>query len=62
MRFDNLLTDQAALAALSRGHVATILDQIHAAVSDWPRFAEAAGVAKAWRQVIDPSVRLRVLG
>ncbi len=46
---------RAHVAALGRRHglaereIAAVIDAVRAAVSDWPRFAEGAGVARASR-------------
>ena len=60
-RDDFTLEDFEACArtvSINRGHVRTILAEVQAAVSEWPRFAEAAAVAPPWRQAIDPTLRL----
>jgi serine/threonine-protein kinase HipA len=48
----------ADTVALSRSRARAILDEVQAAVADWPRFAEAAGVEAHWRKAIDPSLRV----
>lgn len=48
----------AQTASLNRNRVRTILKEVRAAVADWPRFAQAAGVDEHWRRSIDPSLRL----
>lgn len=48
----------ARTASLSRGRVRSILKEVRAAVADWPRFAQVAGVDEHWRRSIDPSLRL----
>lgn len=48
----------ARTASLSRGRVRTILKEVSAAVADWPRFVQVAGVDEHWRHSIDPSLRL----
>jgi serine/threonine-protein kinase HipA len=46
-------------ALLKRGRAARILDEVQAAVHDWPRFADEAGVSPEWRDKIARAHRLR---
>lgn len=48
----------AKTVSIGRRRVKAILEDVRAAVSDWPRFADDAGVEAAWRRSIDPSLRL----
>jgi serine/threonine-protein kinase HipA len=50
----------AKTASINRGHVRTIVEQVRAAVRQWPRFARAAAVSPQWRDAIDPTLRLDV--
>ena len=50
----------ARTASLNKRRAATILQDVHAAVADWPKFARAAGVETQWRRLIDPTLRLGV--
>jgi serine/threonine-protein kinase HipA len=52
----------ADTASLNRSRAKTILAQVRAAVADWPRFADAAGVGSDWRRTIDPTLRLDTAG
>jgi serine/threonine-protein kinase HipA len=52
----------AKTASINRGHVRTMLDEVHTAVSQWPRFADAAAVGSNWRAAIDPTLRLGFAG
>lgn len=55
--FDDLAAC-AGTAPVSRRRLRRILEEVRAAVALWPSFAEDAGVARAWRRSIDPSLRL----
>lgn len=44
--------------SLSTARVKAIVEQVHEAVANWPREADAAGVDPAWRKAIDPTLRL----
>ena len=48
-------------AGMKRGRAETIAVEVRAAVSDWPRFAEIAGVDAAWRHQILGNLRLDTL-
>ena len=51
--------EQCAKAALlKRGRAVAILDEVQAAVKDWPRFADEAGVSPEWRDKIQRTHRL----
>jgi serine/threonine-protein kinase HipA len=52
---------RAKTASLNRARAVAILKDVQAAVEEWPRFAEAAGVGEDWRRAIDPTLRLEVL-
>ena len=51
----------AQSASLNKSRAATIVKEVHAAVADWPRFAQAACVGQGWLHAIDPTLRLSVL-
>lgn len=62
-RDDFMLEDFEACArtvSISRRRTRAILEEVRAAVSRWPSFAEAAGVGPDWRRAIDPTLRLDV--
>jgi len=48
----------AATALLNRSRARKILRDVRAAVVEWPRFADEAGVGADWRRSIDPSLRM----
>ena len=48
----------AKSAQMKRGRAAAILDEVRAAVEDWPACAEAAGVDKVRREQIRRAHRL----
>ena len=50
----------AKTASISRGHVGRIFDEVRAAVSRWPSFADAAGVDERWRDQIGATLRLKL--
>jgi serine/threonine-protein kinase HipA len=50
----------ARTVSISRRRVRAILDDIRAAVADWPKFAGEAGVAPQWRRAIEPTLRLEI--
>jgi serine/threonine-protein kinase HipA len=62
---DGFLADDfeacARTVSLSRSRVKTILNQVRAAVADWPSFADAAGVDGTLRRAIDPTLRTAIL-
>ena len=49
--------DCADTLSLNRRRTRAILDEVQAAVAQWPRFADAANVDPHWRRSIDPSFR-----
>jgi serine/threonine-protein kinase HipA len=56
--FERADFDAAAdTASLSRSRTRAILEEVHAAVAQWPGFAEAAEVDRRWRSAIDASFR-----
>jgi len=50
----------AKVAAMKRGRAATILEEVIAAVTRWPEFADQAQVAPAWRDQIQATLRLKL--
>ena len=50
----------AKTASINRGHVRTIVEEVRAAVRQWPRFAAVASVSTQWRDAIDPTLRLDI--
>ena len=48
----------AKTAVMKRGRAEAILEEVRAAVTRWPEFAEQAKVAAAWRDRIEKSLRL----
>lgn len=51
----------AKTASISRGHVGRIFDEVRAAVTQWPAFADAAGVDERWRDQIGATLRLELI-
>jgi serine/threonine-protein kinase HipA len=43
---------------MKRGRAETIVEEVRAAVSKWPDFAEQARVANIWRKQIQKNLRL----
>ncbi len=50
----------ANAASLKRGRVESIFNEVRAAVSRWPEFADQANVAAPWREQIQRTLRLDV--
>jgi serine/threonine-protein kinase HipA len=50
----------AKTAMMKRGRAEAIVEQVRAAVTKWPEFAEQAQVMDAWRQVIKHNLRLEL--
>ena len=48
----------AKSAMMKRGRAETILEEVHAAVSKWPDYAEQARVANDWRKKIQHAFRI----
>ena len=48
----------AKSAMMKRGRAEAIVEQVRAAVTQWPAFAEQAQVMEAWRKVIQRNLRL----
>lgn len=48
----------AKSALMKRGRAETLVDEVRAAVADWPQYAEAARVTEAWRDQIQRTLRL----
>jgi serine/threonine-protein kinase HipA len=48
----------AKAAVMKRGRAATILDEVVAAVKEWPKFAAEAKLADEWRELIQKTHRL----
>jgi serine/threonine-protein kinase HipA len=64
-RDDFTLEDlQACARTVSIGsrRVRNILEDVRAAVNEWPRIADEVGVEADWRRSIDPSLRLSLVG
>jgi serine/threonine-protein kinase HipA len=49
-------------AMMKRGRAEAIVEEVRAAVSKWPDYAEQAQVANHWRKEIQKSLRLDILG
>ena len=49
----------ARAAIMKRGRAETIIEEVRAAVSQWPEFAKDAGVLAAWRKQIQKNHRMR---
>jgi serine/threonine-protein kinase HipA len=47
-------------ALMKRGRAETIVDEVRAAVSKWPDYAEQAQVTSAWRKEIQQNLRLKI--
>lgn len=52
--------DCARTVSISRRRVRSLLEEVRAAVAQWSRFADGAGVDSDWRRSIDPSLRLDI--
>lgn len=52
----------AKAASMKRGRAQTIVNEIQEVVSNWRNYAEQAGVAAHWRDVIQQSLRLKAFG
>lgn len=48
----------AKTVSLNRNRARVIIREVQAAVEEWPRFANAAGIEQEWRRSIDPTLRL----
>ena len=48
----------AKSAVMKRGRAETIIEEVRAAVAQWPQYAEKARVAEAWREQIQRNMRL----
>lgn len=49
----------ANAASMKRGRAETIINEVQQVVSNWPKYAEAAGVPDWWREQIQRTQRLR---
>ncbi len=47
-------------AMMKRGRAETLLEEVRAAVAQWPHYAEQAGVLPAWRDQIQQTLRLNL--
>lgn len=52
------LEECAATASINAARARAIIEEVKAAVAEWPRFAETAEVGDKMRRSIDPSFRL----
>ncbi len=43
---------------MKRGRAESIVDEVHAAVSRWPEYADKAQVLDSWREQIQNNLRL----
>jgi len=50
----------ARSASMKRGRAEAIVEEVREAVTKWPQFAAAAGVADAWREQIQQNLRLEL--
>jgi len=49
----------ARAAIMKRGRAGTIIDEVRAAVAQWPKFAKDAGVTDVWRKLIKKNQRMK---
>ena len=50
----------ARSASMKRGRAEAIVEEVREAVRQWPQYADAAGVADAWREQIQRNLRLEL--
>ena len=47
-------------ASMKRGRAVSILDEVQAAVSNWPKYAKQAQVITAWSKLVNNNLRLKI--